>query len=912
MATQSEAALEKCLIDKLVEGGYERVNIKDENELKSNFKSQLEKFNNIKLDDDEFNKILIHLEGGTIFDKAKKLRDKYELRREDGTIYIDFFNKNDWCKNCFQVTNQVTMRKKYENRYDVTILINGLPLVQIELKRRGIELKKAFNQIKRYHLHSYKGFFQYIQIIVISNGVNTKYFANNNFRDLNYKLSFFWKNKDNKNISNLDDFTETFLEKCHLSKMISKYMVLNETEKLLLVLRSYQFYAVEAIIDQALNTTQNGYVWHTTGSGKTLTSFKVSQILSQEETIDKVIFVVDRKDLDDQTTTEFNKFCNGAVDGTDNTYSLVQQLLGKVHSGEYENLIITTIQKLSRAVINHENALKTVKDKKIILIFDECHRSQFGKMHKDIKEYFTNLQYFGFTGTPIFAENANNERTTADIFGKLLHKYLIQNAINDNNVLGFSVEYFKLYENKSDKDLQVEDIDTKEVLESNERLKVIAQYIVDNHDRKTYNKEFNSIFAVNGRPVLHKYYEIFKELDSDLKIATIFSFGANEDPEDIDDDEHSRDKLERYISDYNRIFDTNFSTDTFDKYYKDISKKSKERKIDILLVVNMFLTGFDSKYLNTLYVDKNLKHHGLLQAYSRTNRVLNEKKKHGNILCFRNLKDETDEAIRLYSNENAPDTVLMKSYWEYVSDFKFVLPILFKITPEVNDVDDLPSEDEKKEFIQIFRELLRILVRLKTFTDFNFDHLDITKQMFEDYQSKYLDLYNDIKQVDGPEKVSVLDDIDFEIELVRRDDINAAYILRLLKDLDIKKRSFNKDKEFILKEMDKSYELKSKISLIEKFIDENIPKIQDKDKFECYFENYINKEKENAISNLIQAEKLDESVAKDIIAQYEFSEKIRNDLIKDSITERLGFIEKRSKVQFIKAKIVELVDKYSW
>ncbi|MCZ3367265.1 MULTISPECIES: type I restriction endonuclease subunit R [Methanobacterium] len=910
MVIQSEAALEKCLIDKLTDSGYESIEITDYNDLKINFKTQLEKFNNVKLTDDEFERILIHLEGGTIFDKAKRLRDKYELRREDVTIYIDFFNKKDWCKNLFQVTNQVTMRKKYENRYDVTILINGLPLVQIELKRRGIELKKAFNQIKRYHLHSYKGLFQYIQIVVISNGVNTKYFANNSFRDLNYKLTFFWKDKNNKNISNLDDFVETFLERCHLSKMISKYMVLNETEKLLMILRAYQFYAVEAIVDQALNTNQNGYIWHTTGSGKTLTSFKVSQILSQEEKIDKVIFVVDRKDLDDQTTTEFNKFCNGAVDGTDNTYSLVQQLLGKVHPGEFENLIITTIQKLNRAVSRHEKVLSEIKDKKIILIFDECHRSQFGEMHKNITDYFTNLQYFGFTGTPIFAVNANNKRTTADIFGKLLHKYLIQNAINDNNVLGFSVEYFKLYKNKSERDLQVEGINTNELVESTDRLKTIAQYIVDNHNKKTYDREFNSIFAVSGIPILTKYYEIFKEIDHDLKIATIFSFGANEDLEE--EDEHSRDKLERYISDYNGLFGTNFSTDTFGEYYKDVSRRSKDRKIDILLVVNMFLTGFDNKYLNTLYVDKNLRHHNLLQAYSRTNRILNEKKKHGNILCFRNLKDETDEAISLYSDENAPTNVLMKSYWEYVSDFKAVLPELFDITPDVNDVDDLSSEDKKKEFVQIFRELLRVLARLKTFTDFSFDNLGITQQKFEDYQSKYLDIYTDMRQVDGPEKISVLDDIDFEIELVRRDDINAAYILKLLKELDNTKPSFDKDKEFILNEMDKSYELKSKISLIEKFINENIPKIQDKDEFECHFEDYITKEKKNAVNSLIKEEKLNENVTKDIIAQYEFSEKIRNDLIKNSITERLGFIEKRSKVQAIKTKIVEIVDRFSW
>lgn len=900
MATQSEAALEKCLIDKLTEGGYERVKIIDENGLKNNLKSQIEKFNKVELTDDEFNKTLLHLESGTIFDKAKKLRDKYALKREDEVIYIDFFNTKDWCKNLFQVTNQVTMKKTYENRYDVTILINGLPLAQIELKKRGAELKVAFNQINRYRHHSYKGLFQYIQIFVISNGVNTKYFANN--KDLSFKYTFFWKNKDNRNVSNLNEFTETFLERCNLSKMIASYTVLNETSKSIMVLRAYQYYAVEAILDKALNTKKNGYVWHTTGSGKTLTSFKVSQILSEESNIDKIIFVVDRKDLDYQTFKEFNSFSEGSVDGTDNTKKLVKQLLGP------NKLIITTIQKLSRAVARHQS-IEHVRDQKIILMFDECHRSQFGKMHEVITGFFTNLQYFGFTGTPIFAVNSVDGMTTKSLFHDRLHSYVIKDAIRDENVLGFSVEYVGRYRNKATLDIEVEDIDRKELMESEDRLEKIVDYIIGNHDRKTYNREFNAIFAVSSIEVLTKYYEIFQRKVHDLNIAAIFSFNANEE---IKGDEHSRDKLERYIYDYNEMFGTNYSTDTFNEYYVDVSKRSKDKQIDILLVVNMFLTGFDSKLLNTLYVDKNLQYHGLLQAYSRTNRVLNEKKKQGNIISFRNLKKATDESITLYSDETASEFVLMKSYEDYADDFNKVLVFLMELAPDVGDIDGLPSEKEIAEFVKIFRELLRVHTRLIVFTEFSFDDLNIAEQTFNDYLSKYLDIYENYQQTTAPEKVSVLDDVDFEVELVRRDNINVSYILNLLKELDINSPSFEKDKEFILDTMERSHELRSKIDLIQKFIERTIPEIEDKNKIECHFENFIDKEKKEAVDTLVKEEKLDMDMTRAIIAEYEFSGKMRNDIIKESITEKLGLKERRSKLQRIKDLIVELVDKFSW
>lgn len=739
-----------------------------------------------------------------------------------------------------------------------------------------------------------------MQIFVISNGVNTRYYANN--RNLSYKYSFYWKDKDNRNISNLEEFAETFLERCHLSKMIAKYIVLNETEKALMVLRAYQYYAVEAILDKALNSKQNGYVWHTTGSGKTLTSFKVSQILAENENIDKIIFVVDRKDLDYQTTKEFNSFSKESVDGTDNTSALVKQLFGP------NKLIITTIQKLTRAIDRHEKRMDQVKDKNIILMFDECHRSQFGEMHKKITKFFTNLQYFGFTGTPIFAVNSNNNRTTRDIFGDKLHTYVIKDAILDQNVLGFCVEYLGTYKNKATIDIEVEDIDRKEVMEAEARLEKIVEYIIANHKRKTYNQEFNSIFAVSSVNVLKKYYDLFKSKDHDLKIATIFSYDDNEE---IQGDKHSRDKLEEYIADYNELFGTNYSTDTFDQYYVDVAKRAKDKQIDILLVVNMFLTGFDNKFLNTLYVDKNLKYHTLVQAYSRTNRILNEKKKQGNIVCFRNLKKFTDDAIQLYSDEDAAEIVLMKPYEEYVKNFNKVVVDLIELTPDVYDVDNLPSEVEIKEFIKIFRDLLRIITRLYIFTEFTFDDLDIEEQTFEDFKSKYLDIYEYVER-ESRDKTSVLDDIDFEIELIRRDDINVTYILTLLKELDYSGPSFDKDKKFIMDSMEKSPELRSKMELIEIFIQENIPEISNRETIESEFEDFIEREKNMAVGELIEDEKLKELVTQGIIAEYEFSGKIRNDLIKESLTEKLGLKERRSKVNIIRDKIFNLVEKFSW
>ena len=903
---QSEKELEDKLIKQLKEQGFKSVTIKDENDLLENLKLQIETFNRIQLTDQEFKRIVIHLEGGSIFDKAHKLRDKYELIRDDGdVIYVKFFDSKDWCKNRFQVTNQVTVNGVYTNRYDVTILINGLPLVQIELKKRGIELKEAYNQIKRYDKHSYRGLFNYIQIFVISNGVNSKYYANN--KELSFKFTFYWTDNENKKYSDLESFAENFLEKCHVSKMIAKYIVLsnNPKTKSLLILRPYQFYAVEKIIDRVENTNKNGYIWHTTGSGKTLTSFKTAQLLSENENVDKILFVVDRNDLDSQTRDEFNSFAPDSVDGTDNTNQLVKKL-----GSSKSKLIITTIQKLNKAITTarYSHTMDGVKDKNIVLIFDECHRSQFGDMHTNITGFFNKVQYFGFTGTPIFSDNSNNNKTTADLFGERLHTYSIKNAIGDENVLGFSVEYIRTFKGKDIADTEVEAIDTKEVLEDPIRLELITDYIITNHNRKTFDKKYTSIFATSGIPVLIKYYDLFKSKTKDFTIATIFSFNPNEEDKG---DEHSRDILEKMIKDYNGTFGTNFSTDTFDGYYKDIANKVKEKKIDILLVVNMFLTGFDSKYLNTLYVDKNLKYHGLLQAYSRTNRILDEAKQHGNIVNFRNLKARTDESIALFSNEDtsAIDSVIMKSFNEYLEDFNKVFDVLIEIAPTVQSIDDLQDEQAEYNFVQAFREVLRIYTRLKGFTDFNFETMPLTEQELNDYQSKYLDIYEKVKGNTSKEKVSILDDIDFEIELMRTDKINVMYILTLLKDLDLTSPAFEKDKEFILKSIDTTPDLKSKKELFEKFINENL-NIGTQSDIENDILDFFDKEREREIDLLIEKENLEKEKIKAFINDYEFSNKYRDEYIKESLVEKLGLLQRKKKVELIKQNLVNILSKF--
>lgn len=909
MTTQPEYILEENLVEQLQDLGYAKVNIKDETELVANLKGQLEKHNKASFSEAEFKQILNQLSKGNIFEKAKTLRDRITYTKDNGeTGYVELINQVHWCKNQYQVTHQVTMEGSYKNRYDVTILINGLPLVQVELKKRGLEMKEAFNQINRYERHSFgsgSGLFQYVQLFVISNGVNTKYFANNPVKARSFKQTFFWADKENNIITQLSDFATAFLEPCHLSKMITKYIVLN-TANILMVLRPYQYYATEAIVERVKNSKKFGYIWHTTGSGKTLTSFKAAQILTNLEDVNKVVFVVDRKDLDYQTIKEFNSFSEGSIDATTNTSTLVKQL------SDDTKLIVTTIQKLNTAISKPKHMAKVdkLKNERIVFIFDECHRSQFGDTHNAIKNYFGNAQMFGFTGTPIFADNSVKNklgrRTTKDLFEECLHKYVITDAIRDRNVLKFSIEYMNTVKLKEEVvDIKVEDINTAEVLEASERLENNVDFILNNHNRKTHNKRYTAIFCVQNVKTLIKYYELFqvkKEAgEHDLKVATIFSYQANQQDEDAQgfipdedyddfaaepwsqyDTKHTRDKLEEFIADYNRMFKTNYSTNEFYSYYKDIGKRVKNKQVDILLVVNMFLTGFDSKLLNTIYVDKNLKYHGLIQAYSRTNRILDEVKSQGNVVAFRNLKEPTDEAITLFSNKEAIEEIVVQPYEDYIEKFDEAVERVMGIAPTFDSVNDLVSEDEELEFVKAFRELMRVKNVLNTFTEFSFEDLGMDEQTFENYKSKYLDLYDTIKSETQKEKVSILNDIDFELELIRRDEINVTYILTLLAKLyDSEPKDQVEQRKAISDILSSETQLRSKKDLIEKFIEENLPLITDSDLVANEFESFWTTEKKKAILKLAKEENLDYQKLIDLVSNYLFTEKepLRDEII---------------------------------
>ena len=955
MSTQPEAILEKNLVNQLTGLGYDYVHIHNEDGILANLKIQLGKFNGTTFSDKEFNAILNHLAKGNVFEKAKTLRDRFQLNRDNGdSFYVRFYNNEDWNQNLFQVTNQVTQKGTYENRYDVTILVNGLPLVQIELKRRGLEIKEAFNQINRYKRHSFwtnNALFQYVQIFVISNGVNTKYYVNNPLPVLTFKQTFYWADINNKNITGLTEFASSFLKQDHLGKMIAQYIVHNETHKTLMVLRPYQFYATEAIIHSvrtlpspALNRP-GGYIWHTTGSGKTLTSFKASQIVMNLPQVHKVVFVVDRKDLDYQTMTEFNSFKKDSVDVTNNTRSLVKQL------SDDTKLIVTTIQKLNNAIVKsrYEKGTEHLKGKRMVFIFDECHRSQFGETHKRITSFFGNSQLFGFTGTPIFADNAQKnemgKRTTRDLFGECLHKYVITNAISDRNVLRFSIEYIGRYKQKGNTfiDIDVEDIDTREVLESPERLEKITDYIIRYHDLKTHRRDYTAIFAVNSIENLIRYYELFKKKkeagEHNLRIATIFSYTANEEDEEatgqLPDNvsmaaeakleyktSHSRDKLEGFIADYNAMYNTSFSTkdgQQYENYFKDISKRIKDRekggfnendRVDILLVVNMFLTGFDAKKVNTMYVDKNLRHHGLIQAFSRTNRILTEQKSHGNILCFRNLKNATDEAIALFSNKEAKEVILIPPYGAIVRKFSEAFAELLVIAPTVKSVDGLPGEEEEMAFIQAFRNLMRVKNVLGSFSDFTWDDLPMSEQSFVDYKSKYLDLYDKVRRDRQKEKVSILEDVDFELELIHRDEVNVAYILKLLAKLkQTEKADQQKQKKAILDMLAGEVELRSKRELIEKFIEENLPHINDVDAIPDEFEKYWNDQKVLALGKLCDEEELDQKQFQSLMDSYIYSqqEPLRDDVFK-CLDHRPSVLKARQIGERIIAKMKEFVE----
>ena len=938
MTTQTEQQLENALIAQLETLGWDRVTIKDEADLVSNLKRQLEVHNKTSLSDAEFKQVLNKLARGNIFEKAKTLRDKVDFTRDDGTTgYIELINQAQWCKNQYQVTHQITMEGSYKNRYDVTLLVNGLPLCQIELKRRGLEMKEAFNQTNRYHRHSFSagyGLFGFIQLFVISNGVNTKYYANTPVNRRDFKQTFFWADERNQKVTQLSEFAEDFLEKCTLSKIITKYIVLHESDQMLMALRPYQFYAVERIVERVQTTTKNGYIWHTTGSGKTLTSFKAAQILTQSPHVHKVVFVVDRKDLDFQTIKEFNSFQPDSVDATNNTSGLVKKF------ADDTSLIVTTLQKLNTAISSqkHLQTMEGLRDKRMVFIFDECHRSQFGETHRRITDFFQNVQMFGFTGTPIFVENAAKnalgKRTTKDLFGDQLHSYVITDAIRDENVLKFSVEYIRTFKGKDGvEDIEVEAIDTSEVMEAPARLEKITDYIIANHDRKTHNRQFTAIFCVSNVKTLSAYYELFRAKreagEHDLKIATIFSYQANEEDaeadgmgsgDDIPDDSrpvnrHSRDALESYIADYNAMFGSNYTTrdsKSFYAYYKDIGKRVKNREVDILLVVNMFLTGFDSKALNTIYVDKNLKHHGLVQAFSRTNRTMGAKKSQGNVVAFRNLKPATDKAIELFANKDAQEDIILAPYEDYVKKFEEAVANLFAITPTVDSVDDLVTEEDEAAFVQAFREVIRVKNVLDCFTQFDFSALPLDEQAFADYRSKYLDLYDKVRGEKEKEKVSILDDLDFEIELISRDKINVSYIIALLRNMQNKPPAEQaKARKGIMDVLDTEAQLRSKKELIERFIEDHFAHLEPSADVSDAFDTYWAEEKRKAITALSQDEALSQEGLEDVIGTYLFTEKspMRDDVI-EIMEKRPALRERRSIADRVIEKIKDFVETF--
>lgn len=886
-AYQSEAELEQDFIKQLQLQAYEYISIHTEEELIANLRKQLEKLNNYPFTDKEwkhFFKTKIANQAYGIAEKTAIIQEDYIqlLEREDGTtknIYL--LDKEHIHNNHLQVINQyATDKGAHDNRYDVTVLVNGLPLVHIELKRRGVDLKEAFNQINRYQRESFwagSGLFEYIQVFVISNGTYTKYYSNTtrqtHIKEMgstnvrkgkrtsnSYEFTNWWADANNKPITDLLDFAKTFFAKHTLLNILTRYCVFT-AEKLLLVMRPYQIVATERILStikvannyKKYGTIQGGgYIWHTTGSGKTLTSFKTAQLATQLPYIEKVLFVVDRNDLDYQTIREYDKFKKGAANSNTSTTILKQQL-----ESADSKIIITTIQKLT--VFIKKNPNHPVFEKQLVIIFDECHRSQFGEMHTAIVKHFKKYHLFGFTGTPIFADNASANgnpefKTTEQAFGKKLHTYTIVDAITDRNVLPFRVDYIStMKEEENIQDAKVWDIDREKALMAPKRISNIVDYILKHFDQKTKRNSFyklkerrlagfNSIFAVASIDAAKLYYTEFQkqmaDLPSDkrLKIATIYSFGINEDidgvlsEEDTDNtdklDASSREFLDSAIKDYNKIFDTNFDTSSkkFENYYKDVSERVKKREIDLLLVVNMFLTGFDATTLNTLWVDKNLRLHGLLQAYSRTNRILNSIKTFGNIVCFRKLEKATNDSIALFGNKDAGGIILLKPFKDYYEgyndgqkDIVGYKDLIAELQQKYPLGEPIVGEQAEKAFIKLYGAILRLRNILSTFDEFIGKEI-LSARDVQDYHSIYLDLYNKYRNQNKKDQEDVNDDIVFEMELIKQIEINIDYILMLLHKYQ---ESHFKDKEIVVtitKSIDSSMELRSKKDLIEQFI----------------------------------------------------------------------------------------------
>jgi type I restriction enzyme R subunit len=942
---QSEAELERDFIRQLTSQGYEYISVHNEAALIENLRKQLEILNDFTFTDREWDRFFTECIANTnegIVEKTRKIQDDHIqiLKREDGTtknIYL--LDKKNIHNNRLQVINQYEEAGgKHETRYDVTILVNGLPLVHVELKRRGVAIREAFNQIKRYQRDSFwaaSGLFEYVQVFVISNGTHTKYYSNTTRNahikeqssserrrskktSNSFEFTNFWADANNKIIPDLVDFTKTFFAKHTLLNILTKYCIFT-SEDLLLVMRPYQIAAAERILSRIVvstnykkmgTTAAGGYIWHTTGSGKTLTSFKTAQLASALPYIDKVLFVVDRKDLDYQTMKEYDRFEKGAANGNTSTRVLQRQLEDRDEKGnphEYK-IIVTTIQKLD--IFIRKNKQHDIYKKHVVLIFDECHRSQFGQMHQAITKSFKNYHIFGFTGTPIFAANASSGanpllRTTEQAFGEKLHTYTIVDAINDGNVLPFRIDFIntiKMPDYVNDK--KVYSIDREKALADPQRISEIVSYVLEHFDQKTKRNSyytfsakweeadkhnpkkmiekretrrvagFNSIFAAASIPMAIRYYNEFKkqiaEKNRNLTIATIFSFSANEEepdgllPEEDFNmenlDQSSRDFLDAAIRDYNSTFSTNYDTssDKFQNYYKDLSLRVKNREIDILIVVNMFLTGFDATTLNTLWVDKNLRQHGLIQAFSRTNRILNSVKTYGNIVCFRDLKEETDKAIALFGNKDAGGIVLLKTYEEYYNGYDDkgeykpgYAELIATLTTQYPLGQPILGEEAEKDFIRLYGAILRLRNILTSFDDFEGNEI-LSERDFQDYQSIYIDLYQEYRKGADGDKETINDDIVFEIELVKQIEVNIDYILMLVAKYQ---QSNCKDKTILTtidKAINSSIELRSKKELIERFIEQvNVSTKVDED-----WRKFLHERKEADISAIIEEEKL--------------------------------------------------------
>lgn len=926
---QSEAALERALIRLLEEEGYAYLPIHDEAELIANLRTQLSALNDYAFTDAEwerFFKTSIAPASDGIVEKTRRIQTDYiqNLKRDDGTTKnIRLIDKEHIHNNRLQVINQYAVEggadagehaAAHTNRYDVTILVNGLPLVHLELKRRGVEIRQAFNQIRRYQRDSFwagAGLYEYVQIFVISNGTNTKYYSNttraSHIREMDaagrkaskktsnsFEFTSFWADACNRLITDLMDFGRTFLARHTLLALLTRYCIFT-TEEVLMLMRPYQIAATERILSRIKISSNyktwgriegGGYIWHTTGSGKTLTSFKTAQLASAMPEIDKVLFVVDRKDLDYQTMKEYDRFEKGASNGNTSTAVLARQL-----ADDGARIVVTTIQKLSNFI--RQNKSHPIYGKHVVLIFDECHRSQFGEMHAAITKAFKKYHVFGFTGTPIFAPNAAgagkpSARTTPQLFGDKLHTYTIVNAINDGNVLPFRIDYINTMKSKDDvDDKEVRAIDREKALAAPERIHEVTKYILAHFDQKTMRSKayslkgqrvlgFNSMFAVASIPVCMKYYEEFrrqlKEAGRSLTIATIFSYAANEDdPEDALPDEDfdtagldrtSRDFLDDAIADYNEQFHTNFSTDgdSFQNYYKDLSQRMKKREIDLLIVVNMFLTGFDATTLNTLWVDKNLKYHGLIQAFSRTNRILNSVKTFGNIVAFRNLAKATDDAISLFGDENAESVVLLRGFRDYYDGYddekgqhhKGYAELIAELRAKFTVGEPIMGEAAQKDFVRVFGSILRLRNILMAFDDFEEDDPLLPPRDLQDYQSVYLDIHHILTGQGNAEKENINDDVVFELELIRQVDINIDYILMLVE----KYHAANGADKSIIGVIDRavgsSPELRSKKELIDGFI----ATVNTDTRVMEDWRTYVTEEKEKALASIVAEENL--------------------------------------------------------